>query len=91
MWKNRSLSFPTSIKPKPLSVSRLIVPSAIRPNPYKKCRCVVAQTHVFSLLCREKRIVSGRLHGGDGWRLSKTIGERVIETIGRDSIHNGVS
>lgn len=32
-WKNRSLPFPVSMKPKPLSVNRLIVPSAIHSFP----------------------------------------------------------
>ena len=36
MWKNMSLSEPVSINPKPLSVSRLIVPSGICPIPEKR-------------------------------------------------------
>ncbi len=39
MWKNRSSPFPMSMNPKPLSVKRLIVPSAIcRSLPYVVCR-----------------------------------------------------
>src|SRR5262249_47771049 len=36
MWKNMSLPVPVSMNPKPLSVSRLIVPSAIRSVSSKK-------------------------------------------------------
>ncbi len=39
-----SLSLPVSINPKPLSVSRLMVPSAIRPIP-QKVYCSVARKH----------------------------------------------
>ena len=42
-WKKMSLSPPVLMNPKPLSVSRLIVPSAILPNSPKKCLCSVAQ------------------------------------------------
>jgi len=39
VWKNMSLSLPSSMKPKPLSVSRLIVPSAILSPFPKRCLC----------------------------------------------------
>ena len=53
-----SLSLPVSINPKPLSVSRLIVPSAICPIP-QKVSATLPENTVFRLLRRKPAILAG--------------------------------
>lgn len=97
MWKNMSLPVPASMKPKPLSVNRLIVPSAIRLRPLKKVKLRVARQTSSGDLNRAREIVTdgvrkSTLCSGSpkGPRfISKSCAGHGFESSKRTSCHNG--
>ena len=83
-WKNMSLSLPVSINPKPLSVSRLMVPSGICPVSSKSVmqRCPKPS---FRLLHCNHAILSSQLPASDGTCQRANLEPRRREGSARES------
>ncbi len=82
-----SLSLPASINPKPLSVSRLMVPSAIVQFLKKKCAAALPENTAFRLLHCQHAILSGRLAAINWQQAMARARERIWSTGGAKDQH----